>query len=691
MGRIKLRNGGKRYKALLGADGAVMAAATLASAAMTTAATITAAKQQSKAAIDNAKTQAKALDEQNENNNNLQKEQFSFTTQQNKENRQQQQDIQLTLQTLAGKSNFNEILDQNKKTFKYGGKTKRRKLKSTPFYGEANNLFKVTDGGGVIPIQIDQNGYGLYELYGNDHEHYHKAPGGKNKTGVGIKFADGSIVEGEGNQNTNQGEYMLITPKNILYNMPKFNVKAKNGFKGLTDNFDVKFISKHSIKGFNPAKAVNIGMNPEEAFYIQENIKDIYGIKDDGSKAKCGKRKTLKRIMGGITPAIDQANMTQNPNNGTVSTASGVVYSVNNQINSPVESLQYDNIAKYDNRIHLKCGGRKKAVNGIFSPIARPIKVNLPNTLNGISQFLYTGPTKTSNTRSSIFDSDYAGSIYNAAGNLIGAGITALGNNYASRKIQQANNEAANIIVDAYSRMKGIDLNEIKRSDYEASHALAAIRDPNTNINPQLERIRRNATAERREINRGTLSSAVRQQRLAGINDRMMQRMSEQYAYKENADEQIKQGNVERITQTAQANADRDVQANQNYTNQRLSAMQYNNNIENTKIAGIAQAKADVINNNGQLQGQNIANIANSFSNAFLNSASGFASTADVINQNRRNYNNIMIGQDIDNQVYAAIQRNDKISMRNLIKRLELYPNNKKAREYISMLEIALS
>lgn len=118
--------------------------------------------------------------------------------------------------------------------------------------------FIVTDGGNAIPLGTTPEGYNLYEVRGNDHEHYHKAQGGKNKTGVGFHFADGSIVEGEGNQNTNQGEYLLTTPTNAA------------------------FISKHSIDGFNPVKAVNAGMNPMQAFLLQEQIKRANGISDDG-------------------------------------------------------------------------------------------------------------------------------------------------------------------------------------------------------------------------------------------------------------------------------------------------------------------------------------------------------------------------------------------------------------------------
>ena len=463
MSRIRLKCGGKpRHKALFGADGAIMAAATLAAAGMQVGATVAAAKSQAKAMVENAKTQAQSIKDQTNNSNNLQKEQLAFTRSQNQENRQQQQDIQATLQMLAGQENMNDRMEANKMQVKYGGKPKRTRLSTTlPYGGGQQAPFQVTDGGGVIPVAIDPNGYGLYELVGNDHEHYHKTSGGKNKTGVGIKFNDGSVVEGEGNQNTNQGELLYVTPN------------------------DAMFISKHSIDGFNPTEAVKQGVHPVQAFNIQEILKARKGLNDDGSKAKCGKRHSIKRIMGGITPVIDQANMTQNPNNGTGSVAGGVIYGINNSTTSPVEDINY-NIAKCGKRIHLKCGGRRKAAWG-----------------------------------------DYAGSTYNAAGNLLGAGISTFGNIWAANRLGKAYNEAGNILANAYSQMHGINLSEIKREDYAAPHTLAVIRDANNiSYDPQRERIRRNSASERREINRGTLSSAARQQRLAATNDRMFQRIS---------------------------------------------------------------------------------------------------------------------------------------------------------------------
>lgn len=600
MERRKLKCGGKtRRKALFGADGAVTAAAIAAAASMTTAATIRAAKSQAKAITESAKTQAESIKAQTANNNALQKENISFTRQQNQENRQQQQDIQTTLQMMAGQENMNDRMEQNKMKVRLGGKPKHRSM-SQPSYGGAQ--FQVTDGGGVIPISITPEGYGLYELYGNDHEHYHKTSNGKNKTGVGIKFNDGSVVEGEGNQNTNQGELLYITPQ------------------------DAMFISKHNIDGFNPTQAVKNGVHPVQAFNIQETLKAIKGLNDDGSKSD---RKSLKRLMGGLNPMMEQANMTQNPSNGTVAVGAGTAYGVNNMATSPVESNKETKIARNGKRITLKDGGNRK-----------------------------TGWQ------------NYAGATYNAIGNVLGSGITTFGNMFASNQLGKAYNQAGAILADAYSQMKGIDMSALSREDFEAPHTLAVVRSANTNINPQLERIRRNSESERREINRGTMSSAARQQRLAATNDRMFQRMGEQYAYKDNADEQIKQGNAERITQTAAANADRDAQARREYANQRLSLLQYNNNIENAKIAGIAQAKSDALTQSSMANAQGLQASVSAIGSGLTSSAQGFASAYDAARKEKTDFTNTYVGLGNEDQVKAAILRYEQTGDKSFIKGL---------------------
>lgn len=551
--RYKLKNGGKsRPKALFGVDGAITAAATLAAAGMTTAATLKAANQQSKAVESSARTQAEAIKAQTANNTDLQKESINFQRQINQENRQQQQDIQTTLQLMAGQQNMNDRLKATQEVAKYGGRPKIKKLSKMtsdiPTYGGARIPFRVTDGGGVIPIQIDDAGYGLYELYGNDHNHYHKTSGGKYKSGVGIKFADGSTIEGEGNQNSNQGELLYVTP------------------------YDNMFISKHNIKGFNPVKAVQEGMHPQDAFDAQQQLKAIYGINDDGSKSN---------------------------------------------------KSSYKQVAKYGGHRRLKCGGRVKKGNGGFWQ-------------------------------------NYAGATYNAAGNLLGAGITAIGNGIAGRKLSNAYNNAGNILADAYSQMHGIDLSEINRSDYTPAHVIAAVSNADTNINPQLERIRRDAAAQSKQVNNSTMSSAARQQRLAGINDRSLQRATEQYAYKQNEDQKIQQANAERIQQASAANAQLDAQANQEYAKSKLALMQYNNDIENNKIAGAAQARADAMTQSSAASATAWQNSMNAIGSAIANTGQGFASSYEAIRKSDDDFANTYAGLGNEQQVKAALLRYER-------------------------------
>lgn len=587
--RYKLKNGGKsRPKALFGVDGAINAAATLAAASMTTAATIKAANQQAKAVESSARTQADAIKAQTDNNTSLQKETMSFQRQINQENRQQQKDIQTTLQLMSGQQNMNDRLKSTQEVAKYGGRPKRKKLSkmtsNTLPYGGARIPFQVTDGGGVIPIQTDAAGYGLYELYGNDHDHYHKTSGGKYKSGVGIKFADGSTIEGEGNQNSNQGELLYVTPN------------------------DNMFISKHSIKGFNPVKAVQEGMHPQDAFDTQQQIKAIYGINDDGSKSNNLPR---REALIGLNHVIQYPFVDNTIDNATVAT----VYNQNNNNNNQV--------FKCGGHRRLKCGGRVKKGNGGFWQ-------------------------------------NYTGATYNAVGNLLGTGISAIGNGIAGHKLSNAYNTAGNILADAYSQMHGIDLSEISRSDYAPAHVMAAVSNADTNINPQLERIRRDAASQAKQVNNSTMSSAARQQRLAGINDRSLQRASEQYAYKQNKDQDIQQANAYRIQQASAANAQLDAQANQEYAKYKLALMQYNNDIENSKIAGAAQARADAMTQSSTASATTWQKSMNAIGSAIANTGQGFASSYDAIRKSDDDFSKTYAGLGNEQQVKAALLRYER-------------------------------
>lgn len=602
MTRYKLRNAGRRHKALFGSEeAAILAAAginvagTLSAAAIGAKSTKDAAKQQANATINAATKQAESIKEQANRAKELQQESQEFTKEQNAENRELQKDIQMNLQMLTGQQNVNDRLEASKIQVRNGGNVRRKLKEQIPntflrgSNSQTNMPFYVTDGGGVIPLGSTPEGFDLYEIYGNDHEHYHKTKGGKNKTGVGIKFANGGLIEGEGNQNTKQGEYVLVTPN------------------------DAMFISKHSIKGFNPAKAVNNGMNPLKAFTIQEQIKNVNGISDSGN--------TNKRMIGGLT--YDTSSFTsQIPDlsrDGMAPVATGVAYGyINDMYNK-------DNEAKYDTSIRKKLayGGRPKAKDG---------------------------------SKAAAW-TDWAGAGINTLGNLGGAWLTSLANKKAASTLSAANTKAAGILADAYRQMQGIDLNSIHKEDYAASHAMAQLRAPI--IDTSAQRMTQERTLQRRLENarRYSISGAAAQDRMTLAETDYSDNINKIESEADRISEQIKQHNIDSINETARLNAQLDTQANQQYANAYLNALQYNNNIENQKIAGIGQANADAISQNGIAYAQAQQTNGNIFGSAIANSGQAFAKTINDIRDDRQSFSDIYMGLGDKDKITAAILR----------------------------------
>lgn len=609
--RNRLRS--TRPKAVFGADGAVMAAATLAGAAINAVATANAAKQQSQAMTQSAQTQAAALKKQNENANKNQEQMIEFTREQNDLNRDLQKDIQMNLQLLTGQQNTNELREAAKIQVKRGG-SMRRKLRNAPttfLRGRNGNLpFTVTDGGNVIPIGTTPEGYDLYEIIGNDHEHYHKAQGGKSKTGVGIKFANSAVIEGEGNQNSNQGELMLVTPN------------------------DAKFISKHTLRGFNPAQAVMAGGDPMLVFNQQEAIKDIYGISDDG---KSDTSTPVRRIRpyGGITTLNVSPDLSLD---FLAPVATGIV-----------AGTRQDNIAKYGRSLK-KCGGRRKAPNGsnlwnTWKGIYNDYFNTKPVTLNGQQTYVIT-PTQTnlsspsySTPTTSPSNNNWYGRLNNtqkgnlwgagfqAIGNLGGALINNIGNNIASRYLTRGYNDAADTLVNAYNNLKTIDMSAIDRNNYRAAHAMAALQAPIVQTGAERSAAERSLQRNLARINRGTLSSATAQNRNARAEIDYNDRIAQIESNAEKLRQGIIQGNMERLTQTSATNAQLDTQANQAYGQAYLNLLQYNNDIENERITGAAQARADALTQNAStIAGTKQANAA-SWAGALTSGLGGIGNT----------------------------------------------------------------
>ena len=634
---------GSQEAAILSAAG-INAAASAAAATVGANATKDAARNQANATIASAQKQAQAIKDQTAKSREYQIQSQEFMKEQNAESRELQKDIQMQLQMLTGQQNVNDRLEASKLVVKNGGRTKPR------YSLRGNNMaFRVTDGGYVIPIGNTPEGYNLFEIRGNDHEHYHKAPGGKNKTGVGIKFADGNVIEGEGNQNTNQGEYMLQTP-NAAY-----------------------FISKHSIAGFNPAKAVNMGMHPLTAYNIQEQQKQINGITDDGKKTSSPVENN-KKLAGGLIPNIyDMYNQTTPKlETDTIGdTAVGVAYA----------SQDKNKMKCGGKKRTLKCGGkvRKKAYDGyvnwfknpeyntfpdvtIVNPSAGTTinwgtgNITLPNNTIFTSNTSNTSnTTNTTNTAKPVttkssgnfwnnIGADLMGTGLSSLSNIGGAWITSNANRYAANKLAEAYNTSSNLLADAYRNLKTIDLSSIKKEDYAAAHAMPALQAPISQSAAPIAAV--NRQLQRRLSNAGkySASSAAAQNRMASAEVDAQDIKHKVYSSDQEQMQKIRQGNAERATQTAMQNAQNDIEADKQFSNAYLNLLQYNNDIENKKILGAAGALSEgATNATGAIANAHTAN-ATAWNNAMVNSGQSFANTLSAMATRKADLEKVMLG-----------------------------------------------
>ena len=663
---------GSQEAAILTAAG-INAAASTAAAAVGASATKDAANIQAQATTAAAQRQAQAIKTQTENSKEYQLQAQNFVKEENAENRELQKDIQMQLQMLTGQQNVNDRLEASKLVVKNGGRTKPRySLRGN------NTAFRVTDGGYVIPIGNTPEGYNLFEIRGNDHEHYHKAPGGKNKTGVGIKFADGNVIEGEGNQNTNQGEYMLQTP-NAAY-----------------------FISKHSIAGFNPAKAVNMGMHPLDAYNIQEQQKQINGITDDGKKTSSPVENN-KKLAGGLTPDIYTMYNQIGPKTGVDTigdTVVGVAYA----------SQDKNQMKCGGKKRTLKCGGkvRKKAYDGFEHWFSNPTYNTLPDVTivnpsagttvnwgtgnitlpsNTIVTSNITNTTKPITTRSSgsfwnNIGADLMGAGISSLGNIGGALITSNANRYAANRLAEAYNTSADLLADAYRNLKTIDLNSIKREDYAAAHAMPALQAPISQSAAPIAAV--NRQLQRRLSNAGkySASSAAAQNRMASAEIDAQDAKAKIETANQEQMQKIRQANVERVTQASMQNAQNDIEASKQYSNSYLNLLKYNNDIENQRLLGAAGALSEgATNAAGAIANAHTAN-ATAWNNAMVNSGQSFANTLSTMATRKADLEKVMLGASGDTRsLYYANNGSygdAKNYYNNLIRQYDLIKNSTK-------------
>lgn len=564
MTRCSLKRG--RRKAPFGeavAAAGIQAAATMAAAALNNRAIERNATDQARAQEKAARLNADALKEQNETSKENQEEMIEFQRTQNEIARNDYNNMMMQIQMAMGQQNQNARLDASRIAVKNGG---RKSLKRAlggygrfPLRGSSNMAFTVTDGGGVDYLGSTPEGFNLYQVVGDTHNQRHRTSGGKTKTGVGFRFEDGNVIEAEGNgdKKANGGELLLTTPD------------------------DAYFISKHDIAGFNPRDAVMSGMHPLDAFNMQENIKDMNNIPDNG-------------------------------------------------------------YAKYGRMLR---SGRHKA--------------KLGDWWNGLSDTRKLGYA------------NWAGAGIGALGNIGGAWLTTLGNNKAANIAASAASATGDIMANAYRSLTPLDLNSVRYSDYETGSMIPAfqtVRSSNNSGRASVERARDRMLTL---AGRNNLSSANAQSMANRIESNSIDALNTISDREEQMKDAIRARNMQAANEAQKYNLMASSQARKDYASHRLTLMAQNNELENARRLGIANARATALGTTAQLYADAANANAGAWANALTSTAGDFAGTIttnakmrfdenQANNKYKADLENTFLGADTEGKlIYIATHMNE--------------------------------
>lgn len=624
-----------RKKAAFGVDGAIMAAATMQAAAMQVAATIQSAKEQATATKLSAMQQAQATQQSGQINANSIKEQSELSKENVEKQIQTQKDtiesqndilkeMNMNLALQAGRQNTEDRKKESKIVVKYGGKLSKRKRFANRGKDIVSGL-KFEDKGYTIPL-----GNGLSLLQGgspsqpqqqtHDNKHYNPVTGNTN-SGLYFTTPQGRKIEAEGGiLGTDKPGEIYDRENNMIYSQRHF----------LRD-------------GSSPVEKILAGVPKEQVAVEQEVTKAQKGL-GDYDKAKCGKR--LK--YGGRIKAIVGLNPYEYRNQASLlqpQTTTTFIPSLSTTIGlNPVPGVSAT----------TNMGPLGTATSTSSGTTISPTKVPT------LSQTTPTVPGPSSN--GSFWSSPTGGALISGGVNLAAAGLNWLGNSIAAKYQREANEEAntlltnarnqsRDVMIAAYNQMQGIDLDKFYNDgNWKAAHALASIRSGRYNINPQLAQIERDALRQQSQINRSTNSAAARNSLLNRVLSDANDRRSKWYAEQANRVEAINQGNIQELNKIANENANRDTQMLTQRNNSLLAAMQYNNDIKNAKIQGIAQSETDAILGNAESKGNMLTTNAGIRGQVFSNGLAGMGAAVgqagktwyDISQQRRADTNKLL-------------------------------------------------
>lgn len=602
-----------RSKCAFGADGAVMAAATLAAAAMNTAATIKASKEQATAMRANAdaqakaqtaaaKTQSDALAQQSENNNKNVEEQINAQKELQESQNDIMKEMNLNLAMQAGQQNAQERAEQAKIVVKYGGSLRGKRLAGGITLQDNNYLVPI--GQGVSLLRGGSPSHPQDQTHSNSHKN---SISGRYNKGSYLKVNNKKIeAEAGGNKTTGEG----IDPVDGF-------VFTQRPFIPQPDGSIVSAVDE-----------LLMGKPKQEVKFDQEYFKALYGLKNPNeNKAMYGRK--YKRNGGHCRP---KAYTGYSPY--TIGDYKSDYY--NNQFDDGWDD-PYNNILKgLNNPTNPVEPGKKGSWWSRQSPATQNALIS-----GGIN---------------------LGGHLITSLGNGIASGYMQRANRYANDVLTNARNQTKDTYIDAYKKMHGIDTNGlIKEDDFKATHAIANVRAGRFNINPQLVQVERDSARQLKSI-RGSVNSALARQRLmSDIATRSQDARDKLYGEQANQIEKINQNNIAQLNEVAMKNAELDTRSKTNLSALKVDVAKYNNDIENTKIQGIADATADALMGNAQGSAQTRINNAGLRANFATNTLGGFGNI--LANAGKTYYDTDMSYRNMQNQyqIAAATSSNPNI------------------------------
>lgn len=570
------------------AAAAITAAATLAAAGINAAATAKSAKEQANAMKANADAQAKAqtaaakvqsdaLAQQSENNNKNVEEQIDAQKELQESQNDIMKEMNLNLAMQAGQQNAQERAEQAKIVVKCGGSLRGKRLAGGLTLQDSNYVVPV--GQGLVLLRGGSPSHPQDQTHSNSHKN--NISGRYNK-GSYLKVGNKEI-EAEAGGNRTTGE--IIDPSNkFVYSQRRF----------LPD-------------GTSPVEKILAGYPKDEVALEQELTKKFLGIKNNGSKAMYGRRYMKnggrcrpKAYSGGSPYTIGDYKADYYNNydwiNSTVPDYTGMI--------TPAKGISIGSIPEPTN---------KGTIPGLNIPI---------NGNNKGSWWSRQSPA----TQSAIISgaTNLGGTLISALGNGIANGYMRRANNYANDVLTNARNQTRDTYIDAYNKMHGIDASGlIKEDDFKATHAIANVRAGRFNINPQLAQVERDSARQLKSIRGGINSALARQRLMSDVATRSQDARDKLYGEQANQIEKINQNNIAQLNEVAMKNAELDTRSKTNLSALKVDVAKYNNDIENTKLQGIADATADALMGNAQGTAQTRINNAGLRANFAINTLSG--------------------------------------------------------------------